>query len=149
MTKTYFLAPTLNCPPSGPIALGSIINSPANPEIPLDPPLPIENTLMPISEKHKDNWKHEISKYQVGRVGLWLSFLQTIIGISADASIKYENGTTNAYQFRRLYKCTFWPTRAYVEESVMPPEVQAFLASRWFHHNVYMITEIGVAVAPP
>ena len=60
MTKTYFLAPTLDCPPSGPIALGSIITSPANPEIPLNPPLPIDHALMPISEKHEDNWKHEI-----------------------------------------------------------------------------------------
>ena len=146
MTKTYFLAPTLDCPPLGPIALGSIITSPAKPEIPLNPPLPIDNTLMPISEKHEDNWKHEISKFQVGRVGLWLSFLQAIIGISADAGIKYENGTTNVYQFRRLYTRTFWPTRAYVVESVMAPEVQAFLASGWFRHNVYMITGISVAV---
>ena len=145
MSKTYFLAPTRDCPPSGPISLGSIIASPADPELPINPPLPIDTTLNPIHEKHEENWRLELSKHNKGKVGLWLSFLQ-MAGVGADASISYENSTTSVYHFKRLSTRTFWPTKDYIVDSVMAPEVQAFLKSRRFHHNVYMITGISVAI---
>lgn len=142
--KTYFLAPTRDCPPSGPIAIGSIITSPLSPEMPLNPPLPIDRNLMPMSKTHEANWKISLEKYKNGSVGVWSSFLQ-VLGAGADASFSWDISSTNAYQFERLETHTFWPTKAYVEDSVTAAPVQAFLARRRFHHNVYMITAIKVA----
>lgn len=145
MPKAYFLAPTRDCPPLGPIALGSIITSPANPELPLAAPLAIDENLMPVSEKTEGNWKHEISNPRKGKVGLWLSCLQ-MLGFGADASVNYERGDTSTHQFKQLSTRTFWPTKEYVEKSVMAPDVQTYLASKRFHHNVYMITSVSVAI---
>lgn len=143
-SKTYFLFPTRDCPPSGPIAIGSIITSPLSPEMPLNPPLPIDRAVMPISAKHEDNWKIVLEKHKNGRVGIWSSFCQ-VLGAGADVSFNWDLSSTNAYQFERLETHTFWPTKAYVEKSVTAAPVQAFLAGKRFHHNVYMITAIKVA----
>ena len=143
-SKTYFLAPTRDCPPSGPIALGSLIASPLHPEMPLCVPLPIDPIVMPIADQCETNWRILLEKRRSGKVGIWSSFLQAL-GAGADVSVTYDIGSTNAYEFERLETRSFWPTKEYVRDSVTTAPVQAFLASRMFHHNVYMITAIKVA----
>lgn len=143
-SKTYFLAPTRDCPPSGPIALGSIITSPQSPELPLNAPLPIDRALMPISENRESNWKLALEKHKSGKVGVWSSFLQ-VLGAGADFNYDWDLKSINAFEFERLETHTFWPTKAYVEESVTAAPVQAFLKRKKFHNNVYMITAIKIA----
>ncbi|MCJ1249360.1 hypothetical protein MMC30_006583 [Trapelia coarctata] len=100
---------------------------------------------MPISETHKVNWKLELENHKNGKIGVWASFLQSI-GLGADFSINYDHVDTSVYEFKRLDTYTFYPTNEYVKQSVMAPEVQAHLAGKKFHQNVYMITAISVAV---
>ena len=141
--KAYFIAPTRDCPPSGPIALGSIITSPLSPELSLNPPLPINQTT--VSRRTEANWKLEVSKYKKGKVGLWTSFLQ-IAGVGADLHVSHEQSAHSVYEFERLDTYTFWPSKSYVKASVMAPEVQAFLEGKRCRQNVYMITGISIAV---
>lgn len=145
MAKTYFLAPTRDCPPSGPIALGNIITSPLTPELPLSAPLRIDQNVMPILVTYHENWRLELEKHKKGKVGIWTSFLQ-MVGIGADFSVSYDISSSSIYEFKRLETQTFWPSKAYVQKSVTAPEVQEFLAKKRFRHNVYMITAISVAV---
>ncbi len=100
---------------------------------------------MPVSERYEDNWRLELSKHKKGKIGLWYSFVQ-MLGVGGDMSVNYENGDASVHQFKRLSTRTFWPTKEYVLESVMAQEVQKFLASKRFRHNVYMVTGISVAV---
>lgn len=141
--KTYFLAPTRQRPPTSPIVLGSIITSPANPELPLNRPLPIDETL--VSSITEENWKLSLSKHTKAELGVWASFLQQIVGAGADASIRYHHTSSSEYHFKQLRTRTFFPSSDYVKQSVLAPEVQSFLVRKKFHHNVYMITGISVA----
>ncbi|MCJ1475863.1 hypothetical protein MMC13_004527 [Lambiella insularis] len=141
--KTFFLAPTRQRPPTSPIVLGSIISSPANPELPINPPLPFDETL--VSSITENNWKLELSKHKKAELGIWASFLQQIVGVGADASIHYQHNSSSVYHFKELKTRTFWPSIDYVKKSVMATEVQTFLAGKRFHHNVYMI--IGISIA--
>ncbi|KAL9005234.1 MAG: hypothetical protein Q9188_001994 [Gyalolechia gomerana] len=142
--KTYFLAPTRDNPPSGPIALGNIIASPKLAEMPITAALPIDQTVMSIERHEESNWKLMLEKHRRGSIGLWGSFLQ-VLGAGGDIGISREVSDTRTYQFDRLETQSFWPTEEYVETSVMAKPVQDFLRSKRFFHNVYMITSIKIA----
>ncbi|KAL6720846.1 hypothetical protein ACLMJK_002771 [Lecanora helva] len=140
--KTYFLAPTRDCPPSGPIALGNIIASPSTPEEALNSS-PIE-PLPPIHESYKGDWRADLSRYKRGKIGIWTKFLQ-VLGVGVDVSVNFITGDLDIYQFNRIDTKFFVPSREYVEQSVSTPEVQDFVAKSKFRANIYMITGIKIA----
>ncbi|KAL8733508.1 MAG: hypothetical protein Q9181_003570 [Wetmoreana brouardii] len=142
--KTYFLAPTRDSPPSGPIALGNIIASPILAEMPITTALPIDQTIMPIARHQEGNWKLTLEKHRSGSIGLWGSFLQ-ILGAGGDVGYAREVSDTRTYQFDRLETQSFWPTEEYVKASVTAKPVQDFLKGKKFFHNVYMVTSIKIA----
>ncbi|KAI4188542.1 MAG: hypothetical protein L6R41_002057 [Letrouitia leprolyta] len=142
--KTYFLAPTRDSPPSGPIALGNIIASPKLAEMPITSALPIDRTAMSIERHEENNWKLMLEKHRSGSIGLWGSFLQAL-GAGGDIGISREVSDSRTYEFDRLETHSFWPTVEYVKDSVMVKPVQDFLKSKRFSHNVYMVTSIKVA----
>ena len=141
--KTYFLAPTNDCPPSGPIALGNIIASPSTPEVALNPKPATLNR--PIYESYKTNWTAEVGRYKQGKIGIWTKFLQAL-GIGIDLSVNYQSGNTESYSFDRIETRFFVPDQAYIETSVASPEVREFLIESKFRANLYMITGIKVAI---
>ena len=143
MVKSYFLAPTRDCPPSGPIALGNIIASPSSPEeaLNLRPALPIR----PIYDSYQTNWTAEVRHRRQANFGLWTKFLQ-VLGVGIDFSVNYDVGKTDIYAFDRVETRFFAPDKVYVEESMSAPEVREFIARSKFRANVYMITGIKVAI---
>ncbi|KAL9136861.1 MAG: hypothetical protein Q9175_001934 [Cornicularia normoerica] len=143
MVKTYFLAPTRDCPPSGPIALGNIIASPSLPEeaLNLRPALPIR----PIYESYQTNWTAEVGRRRHGKIGLWTKFLQ-VLGVGIDFSVNYDIGKTDIYDFDRVETRFFAPDKVYIEESMSSSEVREFIVRSKFRANVYMITGIKVAI---
>ena len=142
--KTYFLAPTRDSPPSGPIALGNIILSPKLAELPITNALPIDQSDMPISKHEETNWELTLERHKSGSIGLWGSFLQ-ILGAGGDLNFVHELSDARIYHFDRLETQTFWPTDEYVKNSVIAKPVQDFLKRKRFYHNIYMITSIKIA----
>ena len=142
--KTYFLAPTRDSPPGGPIALGNIIASPQQAEKPITAALPIDPDVMSVSSYQESNWKLMLEKHRGGSIGLWGSFLQ-VLGAGGDLGFSHQLSDTRTYQFDRLETQTFWPSEQYVEASVTAKPVQDFLKSKRFFHNVYMVTSIKTA----
>ncbi|KAI4267050.1 MAG: hypothetical protein LQ337_008547 [Flavoplaca oasis] len=142
--KTYFLAPTRDSPPGGPIALGSIIASPQDAEMPITPALPINQSVMPIASHEETDWKLILEKHKGGSIGLWGSFL-LVMGAGGDVGFTHGIIDVRTYQFDRLETQTFWPTEEYVKASIASKAVQDFLKSKKFFHNVYMVTSIKIA----
>lgn len=143
MVKTYFLAPTRDCPPSGPIALGNIIASPSSPEEALNSRSALPTG--PIYESYQTNWTAEVGRRRQGKIGLWTKFLQ-VLGVGIDFSVNYDIGKTDIYYFDRMETRFFMPDKAYIEESMSSPEVRDFIVRSKFRANVYMITGIKVAI---
>ena len=142
--KTYFLAPTKECPPSGPIVLGSIITSPRLAELPLATVLPIDEAVMPISTHVEKNWELMLEKHRNGTVGVWGSFLQAL-GAGGDIGLSCEISDSSTFHFDRLETQTFWPTNDYVKASICAEPVQEFLKKNMFRHNVYMVISVKIA----
>lgn len=142
--KTYFLAPTRDSPPGGPIALGNIIASPKQAEMPITAALPIDQNVMPVERHEESNWKLMLEKHRSGNIGVWGSFLQ-VLGAGGDVCFGHQVSDTRTYQFDRLETQAFWPTEEYVRASVTAKPVQDFLKSKKFFHNVYMVTSIKIA----
>ncbi|KAL8718397.1 MAG: hypothetical protein Q9225_004455 [Loekoesia sp. 1 TL-2023] len=136
--KTYFLAPTRDSLPSGPIALGNIIASPKLAEMPID------QNLMSIAKHEERNWKLVLEEHRSGSIGLWGSFLQ-VLGAGGDVDVVREVSDSRVYQFDRLETHSFWPTDEYVEASVTAKPVQDFLKGKKFFQNIYMVTSIKIA----
>ena len=143
MVRSYFLAPTRDCPPSGPIALGNIIASPSFPEEALNqqPAAPIRE----IYESYQTNWTAEIGRRKQGKIGLWTKFLQ-VLGVGIDFSVNYDVGKMDIYAFDRVETRFFTPDKVYIEDSMSSPEVREFIKRSKFRANVYMITGIKIAI---
>ncbi|KAI4253592.1 MAG: hypothetical protein L6R42_007527 [Xanthoria sp. 1 TBL-2021] len=138
--KTYFLAPTRDSSPGGPIALGNIIASPQQAEMPITAALPIDPNVMPVSRHEESNWKLMLEKHRGGSIGLWGSFLQ-VLGAGGDVGFSHEVSDTRTYQFDRLETQAFWPTEEYVRASVTAKPVQDFLKSKKFFHNARTVMQ--------
>lgn len=145
LPRTYFLAPTRDCPPKGPIALGSLITSPLTPELPLAPhPIPIDESETPISKTSVTNHTLTLETRARTSLGIWTSFLQAV-GLGADLSTTRDRTDRDVYTFERLETRTFWPSDEYARASISAPVVQAYLARHGFRRNVYMVTAVKVA----
>ena len=142
--KSYYLAPTTEYPSSRPIALGSVISSPTSAESPIDAPLPIDVTAMPIQEYIERDWKLLLEKHKSGSIGLWGSFLQ-FLGAGGNIEYGYSTSEANEFRFDSLETRTFCPSNDYVQASVMAEPIQKFLRKRRFRHNVYMVVGIKMA----
>lgn len=142
MGKAYFLAPTRDCPPSGPIALGNIIVSPSVPEEALN-----SNLIPPtetIHESYQTNWQAEMGHHKDGKLGIWTGFLQ-FLGIGVDVGVEHSRYYGDIYRFDRLETHFFLPSTEYVEKCVRSPNVQDHIIKSRFRSNIYMVTGIKIA----
>ena len=146
MTKFYFLAPTRDSPPDGPIVLGSLIASPNNPEDAINGTAP-PAFLDPKApyEAYQTNWSSEREKYFSGSGGIWASFLQ-FAGLGGDLSITASKSDKDIFQFQKLVTKYFVPNTKYVREAVKDPDVDDFLRKTKYRDSLYMITGVKIAI---
>src|SRR5271170_2986686 len=143
--KTYFLSPTWDYPPSGPIKLGAIIASPSRANAPLNlssiPAIPA-TSLIPTTAKH--NWEWHRKKSREGKVGIWTRFLQVVLGVEADVGVNWDVRNDEVFKFERMESQSFMPDEAYVVEAMKAQGVVRFMEKSNFKKPVYMITAVRV-----
>ncbi|KAG4438863.1 hypothetical protein IFR05_005652 [Cadophora sp. M221] len=145
--KTYFLAPDFHLPPppNGPLSLGSIITSPRNPERILNKanqtPLPEAS----IYVSHQREWSSSRGALKENKFGVWTSFLQLILGISADFEVHRTHETSEVYKCRDLETAYFHPDKAYIHASLKHPMVKSYMEKSWWRSPVYLVTGLKIA----
>ncbi|KAB8278136.1 hypothetical protein BDV30DRAFT_234084 [Aspergillus minisclerotigenes] len=117
--KAFFLTPTWEYNPTGPVQLGNIILSPTNPAEALNGPhrvAPIPESLFPVTTK----------------TGV------TCTGVSHQSSV----GET--YAFDMIETMEFIPTPEYLAQNMAAPAVVKFLERSRFRKYLHMITGLKV-----
>lgn len=160
--KKYFLTPTWDYspPPNGPIRLGNILASPADPvppvlATPAAPATPSPSTgstavsgpdrdLDGISvSSHKTSVTYTRECVRAGSYGIYTKFLQQLgLPIGVDLDLTAAKSHTSTFEFERMDTEEFWPSPTFLQHQLAHPAVRAFLAQQWFHKRVYMI--IGI-----
>lgn len=144
MEKTYFLAPTRNTTPAGPIFLGSIIKSPRSPELSLNgKSSPLLKELEIFEDPALDSTV-QMFKTGEGKAGIWAQFLDGV-GIGGEISGSRESVDTATYKFDELLTKTIAPDLPWVKKMFKVEEIQDSIKSSRFRANLYMITGIKIA----
>lgn len=146
--KTYILAPDLTTPPppSGPIALGHILEEPLVLD-PLNagPQQHLEISPNEIFGPHKmDGFTTSRRDMLSGKAGVWAKVLASVVGVTARAGVDFERDDDTVYQFRCLETTYFNPTKDYLRSSMAAPAVRTYMRAAKFAMPVYMITGIKV-----
>ncbi|KAB8221627.1 hypothetical protein BDV33DRAFT_202364 [Aspergillus novoparasiticus] len=145
MKKTYFFPPNFDYPPNGFLWPGRILTDPFDPGTCLNRgDLPAYPDDTPLRESFKIDWNCGEELKRTGLVGLWLRFLQ-FVGIEASGSISWSLGNTDLYTIPKLETKFIEPSKEFIEDSVMKPEVVACLTETNFETPVYMVTGVKVA----
>lgn len=96
--KQYFLAPSWDYPPNGPIALGNIILSPTRPVPPLCTAAKLEVEGLVTSNKRDVEWKR--GKTDAHKFGIWVKFLE-FLGIDIGVDVSAEND--EVFSFKSMH----------------------------------------------
>lgn len=147
LKKFYFLAPTRDNPPDGPIALGNIISDPAYADEPINE-VHIKIDPKDTIEHNEKNYRFTRDKTTGGRLSVWVSFLMQVLGIGGDVGLTASEGTNDEWTCQTLKTCWFTPTMEYITQSVKEPEVKDYLVKNkvWLKRaKVYMITGVKIA----
>jgi len=148
--KTYFLTPSFDYPPTGPILLGNIISSPKYPDRPLNnastrPAIPAA-ALKTIT---KTDWKSTAAKSHSGKVGIWAKFLEVVVGVGVgiDVGTSWERGTENEYKFDKLETSFFEPqaVEGYLESAMKTPGVIRYLSKSRGRKPLYIVKGVKIA----
>ncbi|KAL8949642.1 MAG: hypothetical protein Q9222_004267 [Ikaeria aurantiellina] len=141
--KTYILLPNFDCPPNGPIALGSIIVDPSDPGRSLNRsaivPRPAD---CPVDTSTKRNWKGTKSRQAEGRVGIWAKFVDVVAG--TNVGVQGEKGSDDIYEFDEMETQFFEPTAEYITQSMAQAVVTQYIQKNGFKKNTYMITGLKI-----
>ncbi|OCL01390.1 hypothetical protein AOQ84DRAFT_11085 [Glonium stellatum] len=146
--KTYFLTPSFDYPPTGPILLGNIISSPKYPDKPLNRASP--GPAIPaaaLTTTTKTDWKSTAAKSHAGRVGLWAKFLEVVVGVGVDVGTSWERGTADEYRFDRLETLFFEPlaVEGYLESVMKAPGVLRYLEKSRGRKPLYIVKGVKIA----
>src|SRR6266487_3370675 len=145
MSKTYFLAPTRDSPPSGPISLGSIISSPRFPELSLNGKNSPALKALQIEETSVSETARQLVTSGRGKAGVWTEFLGGILGIGDDISGNWDNTNIATYKFQEMLTRTISPDAATVKALFDEPTIQQSIRDSRFRANLYMITGVKIA----
>ncbi|KAL2155919.1 hypothetical protein VTH82DRAFT_661 [Thermothelomyces myriococcoides] len=146
--RTYFLAPTRDQSPLGPIALGNLIKSPHEPDIPLnDPNSPtvrrLQSAATVISEVDATRSSAASRSFQPT---VFLSFLSDLLGQKpVELSLSYLASRGAEFRIPRLETRTISPTTADVAALFAESAVQAALRNSLFTANLYLVTGVQIA----
>lgn len=144
MAKTYFLAPTRETLPSGPIFLGGIISSPRSPEISLNNKRSPLLSALEVSTSTVHDSTRTLSKGTKGKAGVWCEFIIDI-GVGGDAGITWDNTEVAEYKFEELVTKTIAPSLHEVRKLFEDDGVQQEIKNSRFGSNLYLITGIKIA----
>ncbi|USP78639.1 hypothetical protein yc1106_05913 [Curvularia clavata] len=140
---TYFLTPPRPSPPDGPIRLGAIIPSPAQPDEPLYlPSLPESTDTSTFTEY---NWTGSYVKASSSHFGIWTSFLEVVLGVGADVGVELDKSLERKWDVERMTTQTFLPSRSFLEQVVQHEDVKRYIIENRFREKVYMITGVMIA----
>jgi hypothetical protein len=139
--KSYFAAPNFDCGPAGPVALGSLLSDPCDPEESLNKqPVTISDTE--IHTTTHNNFEETLKKQRAIGGGIWFKFLECMgLEISGDGDTTKER----IAKFDKLETRMFRPSDDYVKTSVAAPEVQKHLTGHGMNKPLYLITAVKIA----
>jgi hypothetical protein len=141
----YYLAPTRTNPPEGVIRLGSIVASPSLVDEPIHTTPPAIPDPASVTTHTERNWSKSITASNSGRIGIWASFLQLIVGVGGDVGVSMANETSQSYSAKVMKWSEFRPSLSYMQNAVEDAEVDEFIRGNRFREKVYMVTGIMVA----
>lgn len=144
--KTYYLAPTRDCPPSGPIALGNVILSPRSPEVSLcDPKSQLVCDLVKESFTTTEvGTSREIGSESNISPKVFAKFL-SFSGIGGDIGFDRGRDKSATYNFTKLTTITINPSLASIQALFQEPAIQQTIRDSKFRKNLYMITGVQIA----
>jgi len=134
--KNYFLSPSSDYPPGGPLALGNIIISPKRPVPPL---AQAPSTPLPDISTSKDNFQWTRSHNTATSVGGWSKFLELV---SFHASANSSSTVEEIYSFTRMDTTEFFPDDDFVRKAMAAPAIGSYLARQRFRKSVYIVVGI-------
>ncbi|KAK4102095.1 hypothetical protein N658DRAFT_485477 [Parathielavia hyrcaniae] len=147
--KTYFLSPSWDYHPSGPIQLGNLIVSPTTPAEALngpDCPRPPPSACFPPTTKTGETWSS--TDQRAGRYGLWTEFLSsTLVGLGAgvDLAVEHALAASQTFRFESSETREFLPTAEFVMSCLAAsPAALAFLSRSRFRKHLYMVTAVKI-----
>lgn len=138
--KTYFLVPSFDFPPDGPIRPGTIITKPDKPEQSLTSGHITEIPHHSISSSHKSNWQQTIES---GKTGIWERFVNSVT-LRQKLSTGLSDKETIRYSAKELETVTFNPTQTYIEEAMSHDSIRQYLENSRYKVPLYMITGVKI-----
>ncbi|KAK5655305.1 hypothetical protein OQA88_5872 [Cercophora sp. LCS_1] len=150
--KVYFLCPTWDFHPSGPLRLGSLLISKDTPGDDLNGPdcprptpcgpqgTPLApNSILPPTTQYGVTWSEE--KRQAGWYGLWTEFLSLLgLGVTLGADVE------KTFFFREISTEKFVPTTPFLQTCLDHSEAaRDFVTRSRFRKPLYMVTSIKIA----
>ena len=142
--NTWFAVPHLECPADGPLALGSIISHPKDPEERINKQLiPIPNDE--IRTRDQTNFEEMLRNQKSVGASLWFKFVG-LMGLEVTGGGSKSN--LRLAKFDRLETRSFEPDDDYVAEALATPEVQKYIKKSWTQWNtkpLYIVTAVKIA----
>lgn len=140
--RTYFLAPTLDSPPNGPIVLGNIITDPKEPDFCLNSRAPAS---VRVHVSYRRNQVDDTSRDRQASGGIIASFLSSI-GLGANLTAGRGHAATQMFNIPLMETQRITPDAEYIRRAIRDRRVQEHLTrARFFRKHVYMITGIIIA----
>lgn len=143
---TYFLAPTRDCPPDGPVALGSLITDPREPEFPLNYPhsVTVQDFIKKarITSTYEEDAVRKVASGVSVEPSIWSTFLAMDIGPTFAMGRKTADVT---FTISKLITRTMNPDMVAVKTLFEEPRVQAAVKDSRFSANLYLITGVQIA----
>ncbi|KAH6633955.1 hypothetical protein B0J18DRAFT_3652 [Chaetomium sp. MPI-SDFR-AT-0129] len=143
---TYFLPPSWDYHPSGPIQLGNLILSPSDPADALNGPAcprPPAQSLFPPVPKTNETWSTTTTTTQ--RYGIFTELLAPVLGLGANTAVDHTARGTSTFRFAESETREFAPTSEFVRACLAAsPDALEVLARRRFRKHLYMVTAVKV-----
>ncbi|OCL06217.1 hypothetical protein AOQ84DRAFT_275413, partial [Glonium stellatum] len=145
--KFYFLAPTRNYVPDKRIKLGNIIPGPKVPDEPYnESPFTIKEDE--IDNHNEYGWSATDTKSDNVKVGIWTGFLQSILGVTANASIGSGQDSSLNLNCESVLTREFTPKRSFLDQCIKDPGVQnLYRGPRRLKKPIDLYMIIGLKIA--
>ncbi|KAF4586003.1 hypothetical protein GQ602_005308 [Ophiocordyceps camponoti-floridani] len=143
LKKTYFLCPTWDYHPDGPLKLGNIIISPRRPGQALNgQSAPQVADVCPPTTKTNVTWS--LDKLRSGQYGLWAEFLSFAAGLGAGVTHRDEVG--RRFTFESIETIEFSPSVDFLQRTLAcSPAATGYLNRCRLRKHIYIITAVKIA----
>ncbi|KAK2882510.1 hypothetical protein FQN49_000276 [Arthroderma sp. PD_2] len=138
--KNYFLAPSWDYRPDGPISIGNIVRGPKK----LTPALyshPYHYTETRIYKSFKEDFEWSYDKSMGVSLGIWAQFLK-FLGFAVDMEVKSNNFNQKILQFERIDTEEIFPDDDFIRKAMATPAVASYLENSRYKKSLYMV--VGV-----